>query len=147
MNHKKNRHGAAAILLLAGALHLHAEAAGQAASIWRCGSTYSDRPCAGGRGIEANDSRSDEERRAGEAQARDAKRQAEAMARERRQFESRAAGQRPAVFALPERDDDPAPAKPAWRKPRKPKKSIGADDFTARDPSAPAGRKRRKTGD
>src|SRR5690606_20122069 len=97
MNHKKNRHGAAAILLLAGALHLGAAAG----PVWRCGNAYSDRPCERGRSVEVDDSRSDEARQASEAQTRDAKRQADAMARERRQLESRTAGQGPAVIALP----------------------------------------------
>ncbi|WP_051953300.1 hypothetical protein [Xenophilus azovorans] len=142
MNHKKNRHRAAAVLLLAGALHLGATAG----PVWRCGNAYSDRPCERGRSVEVDDSRSDEARQASEAQTRDAKRQADAMARERRQLEARTAGQGPAVIALPERAE-PTPAKPGWHKPRKPRKGVGADDFTARDTSAPAGRKRKKAGD
>ncbi|MFT4267187.1 MAG: hypothetical protein QM586_08195 [Xenophilus sp.] len=139
MKHRKKHRRSAAILgWIAAGIHL--ATAAQSAPVWRCGNVYSDQPCQGGRSIDVDDSRSDGQRRASEGHARDARRQADAMARERRRLEAQAAGQRPAVIALPERTA-PVPAKPVWHKPRKPRKSAGTDDFTARAPAAATGKK------
>jgi len=146
MKNRHRRHTAAAILLVAAGIHLAAGArpdAPQAGAVWRCGNTYGDQPCTGGRSVDVDDTRSAGQQRAGEAHARDAQRQADAMARERRRLEAQAAGQGPAVIAPPPKPE-PASAQAGWHKPRKPGKASGAAPFAARDPSAPAGKKRRK---
>jgi len=133
-----------ALLLMAAC----AQSAGAAApnapgnQAWRCGSSYSDQPCAGGRPVAVDDARSSADRQAQDQRTRDARQQADAMARERRALEHEASHQRPAIIAPP-----PAPAaKPPRRetvakppKTHRPKKHAKGetDAFTARDPSAP----------
>lgn len=152
----RTRHRAAhtiASLLIAACAHPAGAAGpnGLGSHTWRCGSSYSDHPCPGGRPVSVDDSRSSADRQAQDRRTRDAQRQADAMARERRALEHEAARQRPALIAPP-----PAPAtKPAPRetvakppKTHKPKKHAKGDTdaFTARDPSAAAaGSKRKKT--
>jgi len=53
------------------------------AKTWRCGSTYSDRPCEGGKTVKVDDPRSDADRRAAEAGARNNSKQADQMERSR----------------------------------------------------------------
>ncbi len=69
-----------------------AQAAGAQAATWRCGNAYSDRPCDGGKRIEAADTGSDEDRRASEAATLRIEQRADAMARERMQLENSPAG-------------------------------------------------------
>lgn len=53
------------------------------AQTWRCGNTYSDRPCEGGRPVKVEDHRSDQDRRAADAGARSAQTQADHLERTR----------------------------------------------------------------
>lgn len=143
-----------ASLLIAACAHPAGAAGpnGLGSQTWRCGSSYSDQPCPGGRPVAVDDTRSSADRQAQDQRTRDAQRQADAMARERRALEHEAARQRPTLIA-----PHPAPAtKPAPRetfakppKTHKPKKHAKGDTdaFTARDPSAAAaGNKRKKKG-
>lgn len=116
---------------------------------WRCGNTYTDQPCKGGKAVDVDDARSATEQRAGETQARDAGRHADALARERRALEARTANQGPAVIARPEAPfasasprTDAAASKPKLRKPKKPR--IETDAFTAHDHSNPPTKKKRR---
>lgn len=54
-----------------------------AAQTWRCGSTYSDQPCEGGKTVKVNDHRSDEDRRAADAGTRSAQTHADRLERTR----------------------------------------------------------------
>jgi len=60
---------------------------------WRCGNTYSDRPCEGGKTVKVDDRRSDEDRRAADAGTRGIQTQADRMERNRLSLE-RAAWER-----------------------------------------------------
>jgi hypothetical protein len=53
------------------------------AQAWRCGSTYSDRPCEGGRTVRVDDPRGEQERRAADAGTRSAQAQADQLERNR----------------------------------------------------------------
>lgn len=53
------------------------------AQTWRCGNTYSDRPCEGGSPVKVEDHRSDQDRRAADAGARSAQTQADHLERTR----------------------------------------------------------------
>lgn len=78
-------------LLLAGACLQWASLAAEAASgAWRCGNTYSDRPCQEGRPLDIEDSRSAEQRLAADQITRDARSSADRMERDRQRLESRA---------------------------------------------------------
>lgn len=102
-------------------------AAGAAATaqdrIYRCGSSYSQQPCAAGVTVEADDTRSDAQRHAAlRVVARD-QHLAELMARERRQRESASSRQgaahigSPRAASAPEKTARPkAPRKPEGRR-------------------------------
>lgn len=79
----------AAILSVAiGACSMGASA--QGTGTWRCGNTYSDQPCEGGRTVKVDDRRSDEDRRAADAGIRSAQTQADRMERSRLSLEKAA---------------------------------------------------------
>lgn len=65
-------------------------AAAQSTGTWRCGNTYSDQPCEGGRTVKVDDRRSDEDRRAADAGIRSAQTQADRMERSRLSLEKAA---------------------------------------------------------
>ena len=143
-----------AALLIAASAH-PAGAAGPndaGAQAWRCGSSYSDQPCPGGRAVTVHDVRSSADRQAQDRSTRDTQRQADAMARERRALEHEAARQRPGVIAPPPAPAAKVPPRETVAKPpktHKPKKHAKGetDAFTARDPSAAAAGKQRKKKD
>ena len=58
--------GAAIFLIASGVLWLPAAAQGRSET-YRCGNTYTDRPCEGGKPVKVDDLRSDADRRASEA--------------------------------------------------------------------------------
>lgn len=77
------RHAAVALFLIAACAYSTGVNAQNAAQTWRCGSTYSDRPCEGGRPVKVEDPRSDQDRRAADAGARNAQTQADHLERTR----------------------------------------------------------------
>jgi hypothetical protein len=60
------------------------------ANTWRCGSTYSDRPCEGGKTVKVDDPRSNEDRRAAEAGAKRNSAQADKLEHSRLSLEKAA---------------------------------------------------------
>ena len=72
----------AAFLVTMGA-HATMAAAQPGTSTWRCGNTYSDRPCEGGRTVKVDDSRSDADRRAADEATRRNGERADALERTR----------------------------------------------------------------
>jgi hypothetical protein len=95
MSEKKEKDGktvsktAAAIFSIAIGV-CSAVAAAQGANTWRCGNTYSDQPCEGGRTVKVDDRRSDEDRRAADAGTRGIQTQADRMERNRLSLEKAA---------------------------------------------------------
>ena len=95
MSEKKEKDGktvsktAAAIFSIAIGV-CSAGAAAQGANTWRCGNTYSDQPCEGGRTVKVDDHRSDEDRRAADAGTRGVQTQADRMERNRLSLEKTA---------------------------------------------------------
>ncbi|HEX7866271.1 MAG TPA: hypothetical protein VF555_15055 [Variovorax sp.] len=61
-----------------------------AAKTWRCGNTYSDQPCEGGKTVKVNDHRSDEDRRAADTGTRNNQTQADRLERSRLSLEKAA---------------------------------------------------------
>ncbi|MGJ7496683.1 hypothetical protein ACSFA8_16550 [Variovorax sp. RT4R15] len=59
-----------AIFLIAICAHLTGVTDAHAAETWRCGNTYTDQPCKGGKAVEVDDSRSEADRRASDAATR-----------------------------------------------------------------------------
>jgi len=123
-------------------VHLAGAAAAHAAETWRCGNTYTDQPCAGGKAIDADDARSPAQVRAAESATRREQAAADRMARDRQRQEALAAGRPPAVINAP-------PQAVATEKPARAakKKKPGANEpeyFSARDPQAAIARKQKR---
>lgn len=86
-----------------------------AQTVYRCGSSYSQTPCAGGKAVEASDSRSPEQRKAHEASVKQEKRAGDTLEKTRQQEE--AAVKRDVERAdKAQRDADRAAQKAAARK-------------------------------
>jgi hypothetical protein len=116
-----------AALLLTGAAH--------AEQVWRCGSTYSQQPCAGGTPVQVEDARSKaQSQQAGQQAQRDAK-TAQEMEKSRLALEAKAP--QASVIPLAERPATEAPSTPEVTRPeaRKAahakKKSAKSEYFTA----------------
>jgi hypothetical protein len=118
----------AALLLALSALCLPA----QAQSIYRCGESYSNTPCAGATVIAIDDARSAAQRSQSEAATRRDARLAEALEKDRLQLESRAA---PAVILATAPIGKPA--LPAADKPAAKGKPKKLEQFSAVSPKKP----------
>jgi hypothetical protein len=86
---RAGKFGIALLLLASWAYCAHASAQGPAKT-WRCGSTYSDRPCEGGKSVKVDDPRSNEDRRAAEAGAKSNSAQADKLEHSRVSLEKAA---------------------------------------------------------
>ncbi|WP_097198090.1 MULTISPECIES: hypothetical protein [unclassified Variovorax] len=89
---RRKRSGATAIAIFSIAICIASMGASaqNAAQTWRCGSTYSDQPCEGGKTVKVNDHRSDEDRRAADAGTRSTQTQADRLERSRLSLEKAA---------------------------------------------------------
>jgi len=111
--------------------------------VWRCGSTYSDQPCAGGKSVDVDDARSAADRHAANAATRHAASSASAMERDRVHLERDAvqreqANARANALAKARLDKAAHPAAPP-RSSRKHKAGhLPPDYFTARGENSPA---------
>ncbi len=106
-------------------------AAANAAETWRCGNTYTDQPCAGGKAIDADDARNPTQVRAAEAATRREQAAGDRMARERQRQEAIAARQGPALIDARPRITAPAKATASPKKKKGSKKEP--EFFTAHD--------------
>ena len=88
----------------------------QSQTVYRCGNSYSQQPCPGGRAVEASDSRTPEQRKAHEASVRHEKQAADSLEKTRHRDDAaaaRAAEQADkAQRAADKAAQKPAPAKP-----------------------------------
>jgi hypothetical protein len=135
-------------LLLAGACLQWAAWAGEGAEvgkgIWRCGNTYTDRPCHG-KPLDVDDARTEAQRQAADEATRNARASAERMERERLRLEAAAARHGPMVI-----DNAPRHPPPGASNERKklelsrPKKKKDPTFIAPRDPEKP-GDKKKKT--
>jgi hypothetical protein len=129
------------------------------AQTWRCGSTYSDRPCEGGKQVKVEDHRSEHDRRAADAGARSAQTQADQLERTRLSQEkaahdrdrhaareARSAAQSEKRLALSEqRERDHA--RKALGEPRKSSMSFKGPAAEQDGGDAPKKKKKRKSAD
>ena len=123
-------------------------AGAQAEQVWRCGSTYSQQPCAGGTPVQVEDARSAaQSQQAGKQAQRDAK-AADAMEKSRLALEAKAP--QASVIPLPERATPDAPSTPEVTRAEKPKASHAkkkvarSEYFTAVAPGKPGDKKTAK---
>ena len=142
MNLSQARIATQGSLLLAGAC-LHWVAAAQGPSgIWRCGSTYTDRPCNTGPALELDDTRSAVQKREADQATRALRAEARRMERERLRLE---AAQGPGQATLI--DNAPRARETASGPDRSMKKGTPRKDpqyLSPLDPSAPRKKKRRQ---
>lgn len=80
-----------AIVLIAAAGHLAMAAAQSAPETWRCGNTYTDQPCKGGKAVTVDDARSEADRRAADTATRRAELRGDQLERSRLRQEKEAA--------------------------------------------------------
>jgi hypothetical protein len=119
------------------------------ATIWRCGNTYSDRPCAGATPIEAPAAPSEQERRQADEATRNDQAAAERMARERLRLEAAAARRGAVIISHPTPTSSPhqheAASASKGKKPSSKKLRPGSrdDEFVASG-QAPARKTRKK---
>ncbi len=131
-----------AFFLIAACVHLTGPAAANASETWRCGNSYSDQPCPGGKAIDASDPRNSADRRAADAATRRDRAAADTLERERLRREAMARQQSQPIVIAKERVAVSQP------KPHAGKKKRGRREpeyFTAHDPEA-ALKKRKKKG-
>lgn len=110
---------------------------------WRCGSSYSDQPCQGGKTVDVNDPRSATDRRAADAATQRTAASANAMERDRLQGERQAVAREQAqarntARTKAEQDKAARPGTPP--KPSRKHKAghLPPDYFTAHGENAPA---------
>jgi hypothetical protein len=113
-------------MLLAGACFqwsaLAAEGAGGA---WRCGNTYTDHPCTGGKALDLDDARDADQKRSADASTREAQAAAERMKSDRLRLEARQ--QRPILIDAKPKESkktQAGPDKDVAKKPQKGKKDA-----------------------
>jgi hypothetical protein len=80
---RRARAGTAALFLMTACAASTVAFAQGDARTWRCGNTYSDQPCEGGKPVKVNDGRSDQDRREADAGTRNAQTQADHLERNR----------------------------------------------------------------
>ena len=73
----------AAVFLAAACIWSFGVSAQDGTQTWRCGSTYADRPCEGGKPVKVDDRRTDQDRRAADAGTHSARTHADQLERSR----------------------------------------------------------------
>lgn len=76
-------HRATAIFLIATSAYLAPAAAQNSSGTWRCGNSYSDQPCKGGKAVEVDDARSEADRSAADSATRHAEKRGDELERSR----------------------------------------------------------------
>lgn len=139
-------HAPIAALLAAACAQLVPPGAYAGTETWRCGNTYTDQPCQGGKAIDLDDARDATQKREADGATREAMAAAGRLERERMRLESAQARRPPALI-----DNKPLNAKldssqgpDIAQKKKKSKKE--SDYFSAHDPVATAKKKAAKAG-
>lgn len=110
MNLSHSRIAAQNAILLAGAcLQWAAMATESSPTHWRCGNTYTDQPCAGGKPLDLDDARSPQQQRDADQATRDARGMADRLERDRLRQE---AAQGPGQASLIDNAPRHAPSSP-----------------------------------
>ena len=112
---------------LAASLILASMASAGATTVYRCGQTYQQVPCAGASAVEVADPRSADQRKSAREAAEADRRQAKDMAAERREHEKTATSQRAPMGILVKPADEPASSAVADAKPKPGKRGHRKD--------------------
>jgi hypothetical protein len=129
-----------ALLLAAACIPWAAFASKSGAGTWRCGNTYTDQPCSGGKPVDLVDSRDASQKREADNLTRDAQTAADRMERDRLKLEAAHSGKRAALI------DDHRPPQPTSQKKKKDKKDpvYVSAQHTATAPKKSAAKTRSK---
>ena len=114
--------------------------AGAEQTVYRCGQTYQQAPGGQGKAVDVDDSRSESQRRAAQAVAREEARHGASLQRDREQRE-KSLRPAPAVGIGVPAAAASAPAKPKRHDSRKNKKHAKSDDFVAVEPGKRAAKR------
>lgn len=102
---------------------------------WRCGNTYTDRPCQGGQAVAVDDPRSAAQKLEADAMTRQSRAEADRMEQDRLRQERAAANRQVVYIAKPRVQPEEAKAKPAHADASRRKKSRREPEhFTAATP-------------
>lgn len=115
-----------AVFLAGACLQWSAIAADGVNGTWRCGNTYTDQPCQGGKPLSVEDTRDTDQKRAADQTTRDAQAAADRMERDRLRLESTSARRQASLI-----DNQ---AKPAAAKPSRQGKSGAQKSKKGKDP-------------
>jgi hypothetical protein len=138
----KNSTSGIAILAMAACALWAPTAAASGPAAWRCGNTYSDRPCPDGKPLALDDARDAAQKRDADRTIREAQSAGDRLERERLRQEKAQAGRQPTLI-----DSRPAAPKPEADSAKKKKKGKKEPDyFSAHDPVATAKKKAEKAG-
>lgn len=108
-------------LLLAGACFQWAALAAEGnGGAWRCGNTYTDQPCTGGKALDLDDARDADQKRAADASTREAQAAADRMKSDRLRLEARQP--RPILIDARPKESKKTPTGPGKEAAKKPKK-------------------------
>jgi hypothetical protein len=130
-------------LLLAGACLHWAAAAEGASGIWRCGNTYTDRPCDAGRALPLDEAPGATRKREADQATREARAEAERMERERLRLEAAQGPRQATLIDNAPRARGAAPeARDTSMKKGKPRKDP--QYLSPRDPSAAPKKKQQR---
>lgn len=137
MNQSRSRTAAKSTILLAAACMSWAVFAARAGTgTWRCGNTYTDQPCSGGKAIDLDDLRNQAQRREADNTTIDAREAADRLERERIRQESVASRRQATLIGSPPVHTQPK--RTSARAERKDRSRQQADYFSAHDPVATA---------
>ncbi len=128
-----------AIVCLALCTWIGAVQAQDASGAWRCGNTYTDQPCTGGRAVALDAAPSADQAREAERNTRRTQAAADRMERDRLRQERAAP---PPLIHLPRPTNAAAPAEPAHPTARKKKGRKEPDFFTAAGPGSKSKKKK-----
>lgn len=139
---KRTGHRRTAIVCMALCTWIGAVQAQEASGAWRCGNTYSDRPCTGGKVVALDAAPSAEQAREAERSTRRTQAAADRMERDRLRREKAVPSP---LIHLPKPTNAMRPAEPAHPKAKKKKGRKEPDFFTAAGPGTSKKKKAEKS--
>ncbi|KWT74634.1 MULTISPECIES: hypothetical protein [unclassified Variovorax] len=137
---KKDSTPRIAILAIAACALWASSAASAGTSAWRCGNTYSDQPCPGGKPLALGDIPDARQKREADTSTREARAAGDRLERERLRQEKAQAGRHATLID----SRPPAPKADAGGAKKKKKGKKEPDYFSAHDPVATAKKKAEK---
>ncbi|MGJ7483702.1 hypothetical protein ACSFA2_00485 [Variovorax sp. LT2P21] len=139
---RRTRHQRIAIVCMALCTWIGTVQAQEASGAWRCGNTYTDQPCKGGKAVALDEAPSADQAREAERATRRTQAAADRMERDRLRQEKAAPSP---LIHLPKPTQAVSPAEPAHPTAKKKKGRKEPDFFTAAGPGTSKKKKAEKT--